>query len=363
MYNAAVIIAAAGSSTRMGGGTPKQYRQIDGVPMLIKTVGAFSDFCRVIIAADNTDRVKEILQDAPSGPQYSVVRGGDSRQESVANALALVREPLVLVHDGARPFVSKALIGRVMEALKTGPAVIPGVTPKSTIRTQTETLDRNSLIEVQTPQGFKTELLKEAYAKAKEDGYVGTDDAGLVERLGIPIVIADGEYSNIKVTTPEDLPMEIRCGSGYDVHRFIEGRPLMCGCTRVPYEKGLLGHSDADVLSHAIADALLGAAALGDIGIHWPDNSPDTEGMAGRTILEGTAKMVREAGYRIVNIDATVIAEKPKLAPYEEAMRKACAEALGIEISQISIKATTEEGLGIRSSEGMAATAVANIRG
>ena len=137
----------------------------------------------------------------------------------------------------------------------------------------------------------------------------------------------------------------------------------MCGCTRVPYEKGLLGHSDADVLSHAIADALLGAAALGDIGIHWPDNSPDTEGMAGRTILEGTAKMVREAGYRIVNIDATVIAEKPKLAPYEEAMRKACAEALGIEISQISIKATTEEGLGIRSSEGMAAKAVANIRG
>jgi len=370
---ASVIIAAAGSSSRMGGSVPKQYLMLKDLPVLIRTVKAFCDvkrISRIVITVPGGDEpyVRGLLERYLPDPGIPIetVEGGASRQESVMNALDKAGgADCVLVHDGARPFVSEALIERVLDALGGGAgSVVPGVTPKSTIRTEDETLDRSRLYEVQTPQGFRTELLREAYAAGARDGFEATDDASLVERLGVRTLIVPGEYSNIKITTAEDMPEQMRTGTGYDVHRLVEGRKLMLGCVEIPYERGLLGHSDADVIAHAIADALLGAAALGDIGKIFPDSSPDTEGMPGSVLLEKTAQLLASSGFTIVGADATLVAEKPKVSPYTELMRERIAAALGIEKSAVSVKATTEEGLGFTGSgAGMACQAVATVSG
>ena len=350
----------------MGGSVPKQYIKIDGLTVLSRSVKAFCAVngvaeIVVICPAGGREMCCSVLEkDLGSAalvestvPRIKVCEGGAARQVSVAKGLSAAdpSADFILVHDGARPFVSAGVIAGVLAALEGGAkAAVPCVRPKSTIRTAEKTLDRKLLYEVQTPQGFAAETLKAAYAKAAADGFEGTDEAGLAERAGVAITITQGSYDNVKITTPEDLPMQIRAGNGYDVHRLVEGRKLMLGCVHIPYEKGLLGHSDADVCSHAIADALLGAAALRDIGYHFPDNSADTEGMPGTEILEKTAHLVQNAGFTIVNIDATIVAQRPKLAPYIEEMRAATAKALGLETSQVSIKATTEEGLGITGS-------------
>ena len=366
----AVIIAAAGASRRMGDGLPKQYRMCENLPVLVKAVKAFcacGDVFEIVAAVPKGD--KDYVSDLLS--RYGVdgvklAEGGDIRQISTANALKLVDPSceFVLVHDAARPFVSSAVIDRVINALKEGAeAVIPCVAPKNTIRTAELTLDRSKLYEVQTPQGFKKETLEKALRTAAQENFIGTDEAGLTEHIGIKTVITEGDYKNIKLTTPEDFPVNIRTGFGYDVHKLVEGRPLMLGCVQVPYQKGLLGHSDADVIAHAIADALLGAAALGDIGKHFPDTDPAYEGMSGREILSRTAAIIRNAGFTIINVDATLAAQRPKISSYTEEMRKAAAEALGIDPMQIGIKATTEEGLGITGSgEAMAAYAAASIK-
>ena len=365
------IIAAAGASRRMGAGIPKQYRILNGMPVLIKTCKAFSDsdeVAHIIVAVPQGDEayVLELIERYAVKKVMYIVSGGAERRDTVASALAMLPPDTthVLVQDGARAFVTRNLIKRVVSALSENDAVIPGVTPKSTIRTADETLDRSKLFEVQTPQGFEAKLLSRAYEYAYQTDFVGTDDAGIVEHYGnAKITIVEGEYSNIKITTPEDLPVNIRTGMGYDVHKLVSGRKLMLGCTYIPYELGLLGHSDADVLAHAIADALLGAAALGDIGRHFPDNDPDCEGMSGEEILSRTADMIRKAGYEIVNIDATLVAQKPKIAPFAEQMVTNTAKALKIDKTGCSIKATTEEGLGITGSgEAMSAYAVATIR-
>ena len=359
------MIAAAGLGQRMGGAQPKQYIRIDGLSVLSRSVKAFCgaespseivvicppggiDVCRKTLAEELGE---EMFSKDPAF--LKITEGGDTRQQSVKNGLAALdpSSRFVLVHDAARPFVSKEVTGKVLDALASGAeAAVPCVKPKNTIRTAEKTLDRNALFEVQTPQGFKTGLLKEAFRKAELEGFAGTDEAGIAERAGLKIIITEGSYENIKITTPEDLPMNIRCGNGYDVHRLAAGRKLMLGCVEIPFEKGLLGHSDADVCSHAIADALLGAAALRDIGYHFPDDSKDTEGMPGREILARTAVIIRKAGFTIINIDATIVAQRPKLSPYIEEMRSATAGALGLDVSAVSIKATTEEGLGITGS-------------
>ena len=382
MRDVSVIIAAAGSGSRMNSSIPKQYLDLDGAPILVNTVRAFcgiKGLCEIVVMCPEGDVryceqiLWENLHACTSGigvfPKVMVREGGSTRQESVKKGLDALMSPVeyVLVHDGARPFVSEAVIYGVIDALRGGAeAAVPCVRPKSTIRTAEKTLDRSALYEVQTPQGFKTGLLKEAFRKAASDGFKGTDEAGLVERLGCRIAVTEGDYSNIKITTQEDMPVqqkEIRCGSGYDVHRLVEGRKLMLGCIEIPYEKGLLGHSDADVCAHAMADALLGAAALRDIGYHLTDTSEDTEGMSGAELLRRTAEIIKNAGFTIVNIDATIVAQKPKLSPHIDRMRFATAAALGIDASRVSIKATTEEGLGITGSgEAMACHAVAAIR-
>ncbi len=367
-----VIIAAAGAGTRFGGSTPKQYLQIDGVTVLEKALNAFCSFKEIIIVtadAQTTRRIavrwlNKLRAENRALPHISIVRGGEQRQDSVYNALSEVSCEYVLIHDAARPFVSSEVIGRVCAALEEGAeAVIPCVQPKDTIRTAEKTLKRSELYSVQTPQGFKTEALKAAYEKARNDSVAVTDDASVTEYLGIKTKIVEGDYKNIKITTQEDMPVNMRIGNGYDVHRFAEGRALMLGCTEIPSTLGLLGHSDADVLAHAIADAILGAAAAGDIGQLFPDTSPETEGMAGSEILRLTAEHVRQMGYTIMMVDSTVIAEKPKLAFFIKLMRDNTAKALGIDVSNVSIKATTEEGLGERSRDGIAAIATCILKG
>ena len=358
-----VIMAAAGAGKRFGSSIPKQYLNIDGVTVLEKALSAFCWCDEIVVVTDDLSKV-------PEG--CIAVLGGKERQDSINNALSKVTGDYVLIHDAARPFVTKEVIDKVLEALKENDAAVPCVKPKNTIRTEDETLDRSKLFEVQTPQGFKTEILKEAYSFAYQNNFYGTDDVSVLEEMwkakGIKgkLKITEGDYKNIKITTPEDMPMEIRVGNGYDVHKLVPERPLMLGCTNIPYEKGLLGHSDADVLSHAIADAMLGAAALGDIGHIFPDSGPgsdETLGMAGETILKKTAELIRAKGYSIMMIDGTVIAEKPKLAPYIQTMRENTAKALGIDVDKVSIKATTEEGLGERSREGIAALATCTLKG
>ena len=364
----------------MGGNVPKQYLLVEDLPVLVRTVRVF---CALKAVADIPvmcppgdrkyceDLLAEHLHACTSGvgvfPRVLVREGGATRQQTVEKGVAELcgKADLILVHDGARPFVSAEVIGGVIDALKKGAeAAVPCVKPKSTIRTAEKTLDRGSLYEVQTPQGFKAEVLQKALKKAAEDGFSGTDEASLAERIGAAITITEGSYANIKITTPEDLPMkDIRCGNGYDVHRLVVGRKLMLGCVEIPFEKGLLGHSDADVCAHAIADALLGAAALRDIGYHFPDNSTETEGMSGGLLLSKTAQLLENACFTIVNIDATIVAQRPKLAPYIEQMRAATANALGIPVRSVGIKATTEEGLGITGSgEAISAFATAAIK-
>ena len=363
----------------MGGPVPKQYLTIDGLPVLVRTVRAFCSIRDVRVIAVMCppgdvrycqDMLSEHLHACTSGvgvvPAVLVREGGATRQETVENGLAAVgtEDPYVLVHDGARPFVSEEVTNGVIAALKAGAdAAVPCVKPKSTIRTAEKTLDRSSLYEVQTPQGFRTQVLVRAFERARQDGFAGTDEAGLAERAGAEITITEGDYANIKITTREDVPDMMRCGNGYDVHRLVEGRKLMLGCVEVPYEKGLLGHSDADVCAHAIADALLGAAGLRDIGYWFPDNSRETEGMAGSALLAQTVQIIKDRGFEPHNVDATIVAQRPKLAPFIDSMKAATAAALGLPVSSVSIKATTEEGLGITGSgEAISCFASATVR-
>ena len=374
MHRIAVIIAAAGSSVRMGGKTKKQYMMCGSCPVLVKTARLFygrKGVSQIVVSVPEGDCsfVLSMLEryGITDGPacRITVSEGGARRQDSVFKALKDVSDDadLVLIQDGARPFTPQPVIDGVIKALEGGAvSVVPGVTPKSTIRTAEKTLVRSGLFEVQTPQGFKKDLLVSAYENAIALGLEVTDDASVAEAFGAKTVITPGDHSNIKITTPEDLPKKMRVGTGYDVHRLVGGRPLMLGCVNVPYEKGLLGHSDADVIAHAIADALLGAAALGDIGKLFPDNSPLTEGMSGSELLSKTAEFLENQGFTIRSADATLIAEKPKVSPYTDAMRQAVADALRIDKSFVSIKATTEEGLGFTGNgSAMACQAVCTV--
>jgi len=370
MYKIAVLIPAAGSSRRMGSGIKKQYRNCEGLPVLIKTVRAFyriEEISQITVCIPKEDfEFSRKLLDSYNLSKVNLCVGGNTRGESVYNGLKSFTNDFdfVLIHDGARPFVSEELILRVIDALKNGAyCVVPGVMPKNTIRTKEKTLKRDELYEVQTPQGFSFEIIKQAYEKAIKENFEGTDDASISEYFGFNTQIVEGSYENIKITTKEDMPMSFRIGTGYDVHRLVENRKLMLGCIEIPYNLGLLGHSDADVLAHAIADALLGAAALGDIGKLFPDNKKETEGMSGFEILQKTSNFLKQNNFTILNVDATLIAEKPKISPYTNSMRELCAKALGINVSEMSIKATTEEGLGFTGNgSAMAAQAVCIIQ-
>ena len=366
------IIAAAGSGSRMGGDKPKQFLNVDGIPVIAKTYRAFAncDMIDVIYVVTGEDMMQQCKNhmvpylDTKQLKKFGgIVSGGKERQDSVYNALIAVKEQggvdYVLIHDAARPFVTGKIIETTVKAAESRDAAIVCVRPKDTIRTVDETLDRRSLMIVQTPQGFRFDLLMNAYEKAYADGYYGTDDASLVERIGVHPALVEGSYANIKLTTREDLPSVTRIGKGFDVHRLVEERKCIIGGVDIPNKKGLLGHSDADVLTHAIMDALLGAAALGDIGRIFPDSDEQFKDADSIKMLEQVGYMIMEKGYGISNIDATVICERPKISPYVEEMIENIAKALKIDSVRINIKGTTTEKLGFTGrKEGIAAEAV-----
>ena len=369
----AAIIAAAGMGKRMGSDVPKQYLKIGGEPILLKTLRAFcSDpYIDYVFIVTNKEYIQYCLQmkeEYGLDKVVSAVEGGKERQDSVYKALQEVNRcrpgvEYVLVHDGARPFVSQETIDYVVQAAAGVGAAIACVPVKNSIRrgegADSHNVERKNLYSVQTPQGFKKSVLMEAYEQAFSDGYYGTDDASLVERIGQPVELVMGQYENIKITTKEDMPMENRVGTGFDVHRLTEGRPLILGGVEIPFEKGLLGHSDADVLVHALMDALLGAAALGDIGRHFPDTDPQYKGISSMKLLEKVKKLIDEEFYGISNVDITIMAERPKIKSYIDDMRKHIAGVLEIEESRVNIKGTTTEKLGfIGREEGIAAQAV-----
>lgn len=367
------VIVAAGRGTRFGGDLPKQFLKIENRTVLEMAIEPFQSHPMVdaLIVASSEEYVELCSRICERFDKMNaVVIGGEQRQDSVRACLDRTDEGLVLIHDGARPFVTAQVIDRVIEGAYNQGACVPCVPVKDTVRrtenvkcTSSVTLERSSLFCVQTPQGFDTELIRRAYIKAEEDGFIGTDDGVLAERLGAGVAIAEGDYANIKITTREDLPRmetgDIRIGSGYDVHQLTEGRKLVLGGVEIPFERGLLGHSDADVLLHALMDALLGAAALGDIGKHFPDTDEKYRGISSIRLLEKVKSLISDAGYTVGNTDITVIAQKPKIAAYIPAMRKNIADTLGIGIERVNVKGTTTENLGfVGRCEGIACEAV-----
>ena len=383
-----VIIAAAGQGKRMGGTINKVFLPIAGKPVLAHTVltacaAQAVNSMIITAAAEEIEEVSELLTELNLPVHWQVVPGGSERQHSIANALKAVPDnaEIIIVHDGARPMAQVSLFNQAIATAYQHQAAIVAVPVKDTIKSAddaglvTGTPDRRTLWAVQTPQAFSAKLLRTAYEQAAKDGYLGTDDAALVERLGLKVKIVPGSYENLKITTPEDLRIAevllakeqeviamIRSGIGYDVHRLVPERKLILGGVEIPYTLGLDGHSDADVLLHAIKDALLGAAGLGDIGRHFPDTDGRYKGVSSLKLLAEVRAILAGHSYCVNNIDATIVAQKPKLAPYIDQMNQNIAEVLGIAVGQVNVKATTTEGLGFAGQgQGIAAYATATI--
>ncbi|NLN17212.1 MAG: 2-C-methyl-D-erythritol 4-phosphate cytidylyltransferase [Firmicutes bacterium] len=387
MEKVVALIPAAGLGRRMGEirEINKQYLPLGGHPALALTLKVFQasplvDQVVPIVRSEEIDYCRRwVVERYGLDKATRIVAGGPTRGDSVANGLAAIAGEewdLIVVHDGARPLLTEELLGDVIEAAKEAGAAVAAVPVKDTIKRVDstglvlETLPRNELWAIQTPQAFRAEVLREAYARAREEDFQGTDDASLVERLGLPVAVVRGSYANLKLTTPEDVIMarsfliQPRVGAGYDVHRLVPGRKLILGGVTIPYSLGLLGHSDADVLVHAIMDALLGAAALGDIGALFPDTDPAYRGASSLLLLKEVGELLRKKGAAILNIDAVVVAQAPKLAPYINQARENIAQALSLPAGKVSIKATTTEGLGAMGrGEGIAAWAVALLDG
>ena len=399
------IIAAGGRGERFGGSLPKQLALVGGRAILERSVTAFLEHPAVadlVVALP-----EEIAANPPSfltrtSKPLRIVSGGARRQDSVMNAFRASSESadIVVIHDAARPFASADLISRtIAAAVKTG-AALAAVRSRDTVKRAAEsdrahpfehvaeTLARDSIFLAQTPQAFRRHVLRDALARPDE----ATDEAALAERAGHAVALVEGEETNIKITTPADLlfaeaiagaagrahrdpaaregaggggkPARTgRAGIGYDLHRLVEGRPLVLGGVTIPFDRGLAGHSDADAICHAITDAILGAAGAGDIGSHFPDTDPTWKGASSVDLLRRAVEVVRARGLGVGNVDVTVIAERPKLGPYIDRMRAAVADAVGVSIDRVSIKGKTNEGLdAIGRGEAIAVHAIALVR-
>ena len=383
------IIAAGGRGQRFGAPVPKQLvAAIDGKSALERSVNLFLshpqiDELVVALPAEFVGSPPPYLRAAPK--PIRVVAGGARRQDSVANAFGVINDAaeIVVIHDAARPFASAALISRTIAAAAESGAALAAMPARDTVKRSTgqstpfvtETIPRESVYLAQTPQVFTRRVLRDALALGK-NGPDATDEAALAERAGHPVRLVEGESTNIKMTTPDDLAaMEAiagqqqkpartgRAGTGYDLHRLVPGRPLVIGGTTIPSEVGALGHSDADVVCHAVTDAILGALALGDIGRHFPDNDPQWKDASSIDLLRRAVALVHGEGYQVGNVDVTVILERPKIKDYIDAMRQSVAAALGIAVEQVSIKGKTNEGVdAVGRGEAIAAHAVALLR-
>jgi len=418
------IIAAGGRGERLGGPSLKQLLPIAGRAMLDRSVSAFLTHpavAEVIVALPQSlidDPPAYLRQHGDPGKALRLVAGGARRQDSVANAFrAAARESeVVVVHDAARPFVTADLIARTIAAAAESGAAVAALPARDTVkhaelmvrhaqheRTRerawfvTETLPRDTIFLAQTPQAFRRDVLAAAFEFARRTNTEGTDEAALAEAAGHSVRLVTGDGSNIKVTTPEDLAIaeamasarsaEVsrstdsdagearavrraegpartgRAGTGYDLHRLTAGRPLVVGGVAIPSDRGAVGHSDADVACHAITDAILGAAGLGDIGRHFPDSDPRWKGASSLDLLERVAAMVRESGYEVGNVDVTIVLEAPRIRDHVGAMREAIARAIGVDAARVSVKGKTNEGLdAVGRGEAIAAHAVALIR-
>lgn len=373
----AAVIVAAGSATRMQG-IDKMLVPLAGVPVVLRSVRALAasdciDSLVLVTRAELMETLRTLC--AEVSKPVTVVAGGASRPESVLAGLAALPEgtELAAIHDGARPLVTQAVIAEAVEAAGRCGAAAPAVPVHDTIK-QAEngivraTPERKTLFAVQTPQVFDVKLLKTALRTAMERGIALTDDCSAVEAAGKPVVLTQGCEENLKITTPVDLTLAeailkrrntMRIGHGYDVHRLTEGRRLILGGVEIPFERGLDGHSDADVLVHALMDALLGAAGLRDIGVLFPDNDPAYKNISSMLLLDRVMQTLERAGYAVGNVDVTVLAQRPKLKDYIPVMRENLARAMKIPLDCVNIKATTEEGLGFTGSgEGIACHAV-----
>lgn len=375
----AVILVAAGRGNRMGGGLPKQWRDLAGRPVLAQTVQAFRDagLSRIVLVIHPEDHAIAETLGLP------LVAGGATRTESVRAALeALAGDPpaQVLIHDGARPLVPRALIAGVLDALATHPAAAPALPVTDALWRGEAGLvsgvqSREGLFRAQTPQGFRFDAILAAYRAHPSEA---ADDVAVARAAGLPVWIAPGSEDNLKLTYPVDFEraerilaerqrvkgqtMDVRCGNGFDVHAFTEGDHVwLCG-VKVPHGRALLGHSDADVGMHALTDAIYGALVEGDIGRHFPPSDPQWKGAASHIFLRHAAGRARARGFAITHCDVTLICERPKIGPHAAAMQAALAEILGIDADRVSVKATTSEQLGFTGrEEGIAALATATL--
>ncbi|MCW5751417.1 MAG: bifunctional 2-C-methyl-D-erythritol 4-phosphate cytidylyltransferase/2-C-methyl-D-erythritol 2,4-cyclodiphosphate synthase [Alphaproteobacteria bacterium] len=376
------LIVAAGRGTRIGGEIPKQYLPLLGQPILRHTLEAFLrheaiDRVRVVIHPDDRD-----LYDAAAAglDLLEPVPGGASRQESVRlglESLTPLSPDIVLIHDGARPLVSPAIISATIAALATHPGAIAAVPMADTLKKDMQGQakagpDRTGLWRAQTPQTFRFADILASHRQA--GGTDLTDDAAVAERAGLAVALVAGEEENLKVTNPADLARaerlllqrlgDTRTGSGYDVHAFggSDRKLMLCGI-EVPHERGLAGHSDADVALHALTDAVLGAIAEGDIGHHFPPSDPKWKGASSDRFLAHAASLVAARGGIIAHVDVTIVCERPKIGPHRAAMQARLAAILGIAADRVSVKATTTERLGFTGrGEGIAALATATVR-
>lgn len=381
------IIAAGGRGQRYGGPLPKQLLTVGGRTVLERSVSLLLLHPRIgeVVVALPAEMVSEpppYLR-ATSKP-VRIVAGGARRQDSVANAFQVVDEAadLVLIHDAARPLASAELISRTIDAAAECGAALAALPARDTVKRASgdatpfviETIPRRQIYLAQTPQVFSRAVLRDALALG-ESGEDATDEASLAERAGHPVRLVEGESTNVKITTPEDLPVmnaiareaaapaPFRVGTGYDLHRLVEGRPLVLGGLIVPSERGALGHSDADVVCHSATDAILGAAALGDIGRHFPDNDPAWKDASSLDLLARAVALVRAAGYEVDNVDVTVVLERPKIKDYVDRMRARVAAALGVGVERVSVKGKTNEGVdAVGRGDAIAAHATALVR-
>lgn len=382
-YCSAVILAA-GDSARMG--EDKLFLDLLGVPVLARTLLSFEqcDYISEILVVTKPEKIEAVArlcEEHGIGKATKILSGGQVRSESSLAGVSEInpRADIVLIHDGARPLVSAELIEELIHAAALHKAAAPALPVSDTLKTAhkgvvTGTPDRSSTFAVQSPQAFMPELIKGALTYALTHELAVTDDCSAAEALSIPVHLIGGEAENVKITTATDLILaesilkkrgrEVgapRVGQGYDVHRLVSGRPLILGGVKIDFEgRGLLGHSDADVLTHAVMDALLGAAGLGDIGRLFPDTDPEYAGISSLTLLDRVKERLDLLGLRVGNIDCTLVAQRPKIAPYREEMARNLASRLGCDPERVNVKATTQEGLGFAGrEEGLATYAVA----
>jgi len=370
------LIVAAGSGSRMGGGVPKQYRLLGGKPVLRWAVEALIGHpavksTRVVIGRSQGDLASAALFGLDVGP---LIEGGSERADSVRAGLDAISGDAVLVHDAARPFCPPAVVDRLIAQLEFFEGCAPILPVGDTLARGGgqlgEPVDRTDMVCVQTPQAFRLNALRQAYARWLASA--PTDETTVVRAAGMSVATVEGDPALDKLTTSADFDraeqwlagrLSPRTGMGFDVHAFAREGPVTLGGIAITHSRGLAGHSDADVVLHAITDALLGAASLGDIGEHFPPSDPQWKGASSDIFLRHAAELVRSQGAIIDHVDCTVIAEEPKVGPHRQAMRTNIAQIAGLEPNQVSIKATTTEGLGFTGRrEGIAAQAVASIR-